>query len=339
MVGDALFPVALAFAVLDGLDGTPTQLGLVLGRAGRADDVPRPGRRRVGRPDVAAPAHARLRPRPRRRAGRARRPAALRPTRELWHLVVLVALYGALRGVLPPGGRRARSRRSCRPASCSRPTRSIGARQERRPRDRARRRRRADRGPEPGRGDRRRRGAPSSVSAAFLVVLREPARRRAPPTHARRTSGPSSTAASPRSASAGGCSPSCRRSAPTTSSRCRACSRSAPVLADRELGGAGGVGGDHGRASASARSPARSSGCAGSRRSRCWPRRSPSSAPRCQPAIIALAGSTAAIAAVEAVAGVAVAIGFTQWETTLGRLIPGRRCRASRASTGSRPSG
>ena len=44
----------------------------------------------------------------------------------------------------------------------------------------------------------------------------------------------------------------------------------------------------------------------------------------CQPAIIALAGSTAAIAAFEALAGIAVAIGFTQWETTLGRLIPGR---------------
>jgi predicted MFS family arabinose efflux permease len=44
----------------------------------------------------------------------------------------------------------------------------------------------------------------------------------------------------------------------------------------------------------------------------------------CQPAIIALAGSTAAIAAFQAVAGVAVSIGFTQWETTLGRLIPGR---------------
>ena len=42
----------------------------------------------------------------------------------------------------------------------------------------------------------------------------------------------------------------------------------------------------------------------------------------CQPAIIALAGSTAAIAAFEALAGIAVAIGFAQWETTLGRLIP-----------------
>jgi hypothetical protein len=44
----------------------------------------------------------------------------------------------------------------------------------------------------------------------------------------------------------------------------------------------------------------------------------------CQPAIIALAGSTAAIAAFEALAGVAVAVGFIQWETSLGRLIPGR---------------
>ena len=30
MIGDALFPIALAFAVLDGLDGSPGELGLVL---------------------------------------------------------------------------------------------------------------------------------------------------------------------------------------------------------------------------------------------------------------------------------------------------------------------
>ena len=60
----------------------------------------------------------------------------------------------------------------------------------------------------------------------------------------------------------------------------------------------------------------------------------------CQPAIIALAGSTAAIAAFEALAGVAVAIGFAQWETTLGRLDPRpARCRASPRWTGSPPSG
>jgi MFS family permease len=44
----------------------------------------------------------------------------------------------------------------------------------------------------------------------------------------------------------------------------------------------------------------------------------------CQPAIIALADSTAAIGAFEALAGIAVSVGFTQWETTLGRLIPGQ---------------
>ncbi len=42
----------------------------------------------------------------------------------------------------------------------------------------------------------------------------------------------------------------------------------------------------------------------------------------CQPAIIALAGSTAAIAVAEALAGIAVAIGFMLWETTLGNRIP-----------------
>jgi MFS family permease len=42
----------------------------------------------------------------------------------------------------------------------------------------------------------------------------------------------------------------------------------------------------------------------------------------CQPAIIALAGSTAAIAAVQVFAGVAVTMGFMLWETTLGNRIP-----------------
>ena len=42
----------------------------------------------------------------------------------------------------------------------------------------------------------------------------------------------------------------------------------------------------------------------------------------CQPAIIAGAGSTLAIGAFEALAGICVAFGFTLWETTLGREIP-----------------
>ena len=42
----------------------------------------------------------------------------------------------------------------------------------------------------------------------------------------------------------------------------------------------------------------------------------------CQPIIIAFAGSTAAIAAFELLAGIGVSAGFTLWETTLGREIP-----------------
>jgi MFS family permease len=42
----------------------------------------------------------------------------------------------------------------------------------------------------------------------------------------------------------------------------------------------------------------------------------------CQPIIIGFGGSTAAIAAFELLAGIAVSAGFTQWETTLGREIP-----------------
>jgi predicted MFS family arabinose efflux permease len=42
----------------------------------------------------------------------------------------------------------------------------------------------------------------------------------------------------------------------------------------------------------------------------------------CQPIIIGFAGSTAAIAAFELLAGVGVSAGFTLWETTLGREIP-----------------
>jgi MFS family permease len=42
----------------------------------------------------------------------------------------------------------------------------------------------------------------------------------------------------------------------------------------------------------------------------------------CQPIAIAYGGSTAVIAALEALLGVAVSIGFTQWDTSLGREIP-----------------
>lgn len=42
----------------------------------------------------------------------------------------------------------------------------------------------------------------------------------------------------------------------------------------------------------------------------------------CQPVIIGFAGSTEAIAAFELLAGIGVSAGFTLWETTLGREIP-----------------
>jgi MFS family permease len=44
----------------------------------------------------------------------------------------------------------------------------------------------------------------------------------------------------------------------------------------------------------------------------------------CQPAIIAGAGSTLLIGAFEMLAGICVAFGFTLWETTLGREVPPR---------------
>ncbi len=94
VLGDALFPIALAFAVLDGLDGSPAQLGLVLA----AQFVPmtllvliagvwadRLSRRRlmlisdVGRCVVQAVLAVLL----------------LTGQAQLWHLIVLVAIYGS----------------------------------------------------------------------------------------------------------------------------------------------------------------------------------------------------------------------------------------------------
>ena len=101
VVGDALFPVALAFAVLDELDGTPAQLGLVLA----AQTVPlaililaagvwadRLNRRNVmivsdlGRATVQALLAVLL----------------LTDSAELWHVVVLVAIYGTFEAGFAP---------------------------------------------------------------------------------------------------------------------------------------------------------------------------------------------------------------------------------------------
>jgi MFS family permease len=104
VVGDALFPVALAFAVLDELDGTPAQLGLVLA----AQTLPlavlilaagvwadRVNRRNVmivsdaGRAFVQATLAALL----------------ITDTAEIWHVVILGALYGTFdAGFQPAAG-------------------------------------------------------------------------------------------------------------------------------------------------------------------------------------------------------------------------------------------
>jgi len=101
VLGDALFPVALAFAVLDGLDGSPGQLGLVLAAqvlpmtllvlvAGVWAD--RLSRRRlmlvsdVGRCVVQVVIAVLL----------------LTGLAQLWHLIVLVAVYGSFEAFFRP---------------------------------------------------------------------------------------------------------------------------------------------------------------------------------------------------------------------------------------------
>jgi MFS family permease len=319
VLGDALFPVALAFAVLDELDGSAGQLGIVLA----AQVVPmtlfvlvagvwadRVSRRRmmlvsdIGRCAVQAVAATLL----------------LTGSAELWHLIALVAVYGSFEAFFRPaaGGLIP----ALVPAAELQQANSlIGLAQN------------AGHvlGPaaagalivalSPGAAiavD----AATFVVSAAFLVVLREPARAPHPHDHAPSFLGELK----------GGL-------AEVRSRRWMLAFMPAfsgyhwialpcvlglgAVLADQELGGAGawsvivssfGVG-----------------TIAGSTIGLRWRPRFPLEVASlafvgaaCQPAIIALAGSTAAIAAFEAVAGVAVAIGFAQWETTLGRLIPGR---------------
>lgn len=100
-VGDALFPVALAFAVLDELDGTPGELGLVLAAQALpltllvlvagvwADRLPRQRLMLVsdfGRMVVQAAVAALL----------------LSGVAELWMLVVLVAVYGVFEAFFRP---------------------------------------------------------------------------------------------------------------------------------------------------------------------------------------------------------------------------------------------
>jgi MFS family permease len=319
VLGDALFPVALAFAVLDGLEGSPAELGLVLAAqvvpmtflvlvAGVwADRVPR---RRlmlisdIGRGAVQAVVAALL----------------LSGSAQLWHLIVLVAVYGAFEAffrpaagglipaLVPPGELQQAN-------SLIALAQNIGT----------------VLGPalagalivvlSPGAAiavD----AATFAVSAAFLFALREPPPAPHPHEHV-----PNFLA----ELKGGVAEVRSRRWMLAFMPAFSAYHLIAlpcvlalgAVLADRELGGAG--------AWALIVSAFGVGTIAGSAIGLRWKPRLPLQTATiaflgaaCQPAIIALAGSTAAIAAFEALAGVAVAIGFAQWETTLGRLIPAR---------------
>jgi MFS family permease len=319
VIGDALLPVALAFAVLDGLDGSAAQLGVVLA----AQVVPmtflvlpagvwadRMSRRRLmlvsdlGRALVQAVTALLL----------------LLDSAELWQLIVLSAAYGALEAFFRPAaggltpalvpadelqqanalvGLAQNVGHVAGPAAAGVLIVAIS----------------------PGAAlavD----AATFVVSAAFLVALREPAREPHPPEHVPHFW---------RELRAGLAEVRARRwmlgFMPAFSAYhlvALPCVLGlGAVLAKEELGGAG--------AWAIITACFGAGTIVGSAIGLRWKPGRPMLAATlafvgasAQPAIIALAGSTAAIAAFEALAGIAVAIGFAQWETTLGRLIPGR---------------
>ena len=319
VIGDALLPVALAFAVLDGLDGSAAELGLVLA----AQVIPMTF--------LVLPAGVWADRLPRRRLmlvsdlGRAVVQAItaillLAGGAELWHLIVLSALYGAFEAFFRPaaGGLTP----ALVPADeLQQANALVGLAQN------------AGHvlGPalagalivvlSPGAAlavD----AATFVVSAGFLLLLREPARAPHPPDHAphfwRELKG--------------GFAEVRKRSwmlgfMPAFSAYhlvALPCVLAlGAVLANEELGGAG--------AWAIITSAFGVGTIVGSAIGLRWKPPRPMLAAAlafvgasAQPAIIALAGSTAVIAAFEALAGIAVAIGFAQWETTLGRLIPDR---------------
>ena len=315
-VGDALFPIALAFAVLDELDGTPGQLGLVLA----AQALPLAL--------LVLPAGVWADRLPRRRimivsdAGRAASQAAVAALlisgrAELWMLMVLVAIYGvfeaafwpAAGGLLPQvaGPRHLQQANALRGLA-----QDVGT----------------VLGPTIGGLLVVTVGSGSAiavdsltfvVSAIFLVRMGSiPAQR---------------SAAEPAgfwTELRGGVAEVRRRRwmwsfMPALTAYhliALPCVLAlGPVIADRELDGAGswaviaacfGVGAIAGGLLALRISPPRPMlACA-----LCF------LGAACQPAIIAFGGSTAAIAGLELLTGIAVSVGFTLWETTLGREIP-----------------
>ena len=317
VLGDALLPVALAFAVLDGLDGSAAQLGLVLAAqvvpmtflvlpAGVwADRLPRRAlmlASDLGRAVVQAITAVLL----------------LSGNAQLWQLIVLSAAYGALEAFFRPaaGGL---TPALVPPDELQQANALVGLSQN------------AGHvlGPaaagallvvfSPGAAlavD----AATFVVSAAFLFALREPPRPPHPPEHIpnfwRELADGTREVRQRRwmLAFMPGFSAYHLIALPCVLAL-------GAVLANEELGGAGSW--------AIITSCFGAGTIAGSVLGLRWKPARPMLAASlafigasAQPAIIALAGSTAAIAAFEAVAGVAVAIGFAQWETTLGRLIP-----------------
>jgi len=317
VLGDALLPVALAFAVLDGLDGSPAQLGLVLG----AQVLPMTMLVLVA--GVWADRMSRRRLMLFSDLGRAATQTTLAVLllsghAQLWHLVVLSLFYGSFEAffrpaaggltpaLVPPGElQQANSLNGLAmnvghvlgPAAAGAllvifsPGAAIAVD-----------------------------AATFFVSAAFLVALREPAR---PPREPHDT---------PHfwSELTGGIAEVRKRRwmwsfmpgfAAYHFIALPCVIGLGAVLADRELGGAGGWA----VITASFGVGTIAGSILGLRWKPAYPMRVACLAfvlCSCQPAIIALAGSTAAIALVQVLSGVAVAIGFTLWETTLGNRIP-----------------
>jgi MFS family permease len=316
VVGDALFPIALAFAVLDDLDGSPAELGLVLAAQALplallvlaagvwADRLPRRALMLVsdgGRAAVQGVLALLL----------------LTGSAELWHLAVLVAAYGAFEALFRPaaGGmvpqlvapedlQNANALMSISQSTALAAGPALGGALV------------VLIGP----------GAAIAVdagtflvSAACLLALRPPPAQRAPveATHflADLRAGVGEVLARPWM----------KTMLPVLSAYhliSLPCTLAlGPVLADQDLGGAGswglitmafGIGCILGSAIALRVEAPRPMTAAAV----CWLVAS------CQPLFIAIGDSTAVIAGLEAVAGLAVAYGFTVWESTLGRQIP-----------------
>jgi len=315
-IGDALFPVALAFAVLDELDGTPGELGLVLAAQALplavlvlvagvwADRMPRQRlmlASDLGRMVVQGAVAVLL----------------LSGTAELWMLVALVALYGVFEAFFRPaaGGL---VPQIAGPAHLQQANALMGLSQN------------AGMvlGPTLG-GLLVVTAGPGAaigidaltflVSAVFLVRMGSPPAQRA-------------VEAAPgfRAQLRGGVAEVRRRPwmwtfMPALSTYhlvALPCVLAlGPVIADRDLGGAGswaviaacfGIGTIAGGImSLRLRLERPMLAC-----TLCF------AAAACQPIIIGFAGSTGAIAGFELLAGIGVSAGFTLWETTLGREIP-----------------